>query len=163
MTRVEKGEVPLKSFKPSDVHPVLYVGQQNNNSPKANMQSTFVSKVESKNESKDNDQKVVDKKQENERLQSTKTIEVENKKEVESPQSMKPLKDMTVQEKIDYLTSRPKYIPHIPCLIVLKNENVIGYIKEKVNNTLLVDVSSNLTITVINIEEISDIFLYVNK
>ena len=160
----------MKENKQATTNPVLYISQPKLEYPSPKMQSNYISQMANKEQNEKKLELVVSQFEQKEEVKKG-SVQKEQKVVTEKTElnkepkkvTTKPLKEMTIDEKIAYLTNLPKYIPHIPCLIVLENENIIGYIKERVNNTILVDLAKALNITVINIEEILEIHLYVSK
>ncbi|WP_096155109.1 MULTISPECIES: CotO family spore coat protein [Bacillus] len=161
----------MKESKHVTTNPVMYIAQPNLNIPSPKMQNNFISEKMSTDKPKPvlvdedfveyNQENATDKEQEEVVLDKGKQLieGSESKKKV----ATKPLKEMTIDEKVIYLTNLPKYITHIPCLIVVENENIVGYIKERVNDTILVDLSTDLSLAVIDIKDIKEIHLYVRK
>ncbi|MDX5475390.1 MAG: spore coat CotO family protein [Bacillaceae bacterium] len=155
----------MKEKKQASTNPVLYIPQPKLQYSSPKMQTNYFS------QKKPVPKEVVDSVQKEnnviQKLKGTTALEQQEEKKGKKVKAKKmtskPLKEMSIDEKITYLTNLPKYIPHIPCLIVLENENIIGFIKEQLNNSILVDLAKEKTLKVIDIELIKEIHLYVSK
>ena len=159
----------MKEKKQASTKPVLYIAQPKLQYTSPKMQTNYFSQKKSAPEEivklvqKEN--KVIQKYKEKPVIEQQEEIKenIKSKKDKAKKVTSKPLKEMSIDEKITYLTNLPKYIPHIPCLIVLEKKYIIGFIKEQINNSILVDLANEKGLSVVDMETIKEIHLYVSK
>ncbi|MDF2607450.1 MAG: hypothetical protein K0S34_1646 [Bacillales bacterium] len=142
--------------------PLMYIVQPNLDIGTGRMQKSFITRKNNKVVQIDHDGKMTYEKANEAEKKAEKDAEVviskKDRREAtvaqvvqteEKPQAVvtgvrKPFKDMTVDEKINYLVNRPVYIPKIPCEVKTNDETFVGYVESYKNNVLTLVSNSDL-------------------
>ena len=138
-----------------DLKPLLYVAQPELPQAKLNVQQSFVLKskhvLSERKNTEDSSSSEIELK--NEPIEEEKPNEVKNKKSW----IKKPFREMSVEEKVNFMIHKPHYIPKVECRIKTIHDLFVGFISGYENNEVMVNISSNLTDIRIPIVEIESI------
>ncbi|MDF2946222.1 MAG: hypothetical protein K0S51_901 [Bacillales bacterium] len=142
--------------------PLMYIVQPNLDIGTGRMQKSFITKKNKNVVQIDHDgkmsyeqaaeaDKVAEKVSEKSRIKNNKQEATVAQVELTEEKSQaivtgvrKPFKDMTVDEKINYLINRPVYIPKIPCEVKTSDETFVGYVESYKNGVLTLVSNSDL-------------------
>ncbi|PFP29677.1 hypothetical protein COJ96_08255 [Bacillus sp. AFS073361] len=139
-------EVLSMSTKKSN-GPLLYIHQPFSRTPAMNMQDIFTAKQEllvdlekemPLNEENNNKEISLAKKEIGSKIENPSTKPHKNsqgtaskppqKRQLTSFKRVKPFKEMSIEERIEYLKNYPKVLPPAPCVFVTEENNYQGYL-----------------------------------
>ncbi|TMN23138.1 hypothetical protein FFL34_14360 [Lentibacillus cibarius] len=166
--RVEMGK------KQSAKSPLLYIQQPNIGTPKAPMQSRYMTPKQQRSREKwkkakkkatrpvdrgDSSKQVADDKQEEaEQIETTEmNEETEDETEQESEETRKQFKDMSLTERIDYFLNTPKHVPAMRCEIRTDERRYRGIITDYQDGTVFMRVGRRPAPMKIAFDTINDI------
>lgn len=131
----------MHSIKLNEEKPKLYITQPSLSNPTRTMQSYYHSGNE---ESETNEQ------------ESAQLLEEDNDT---TSSKKKSFSEMTIEEKIIYLSSQPFHAPKVNCQIVTRDKTLIGTIEDDEADTIRIKVGSRGKLTSISKEQIEEINL----
>ncbi|WP_040979711.1 CotO family spore coat protein [Oceanobacillus jeddahense] len=136
--------------------PLLYISQPRLQESTAPMQENYVGDY--RKQQKKNASQVPPKKKT--QLKDNKTLSSENTHAKDQQSSKKKFMEMTIAEKINYLTNRSEFAPPIKCEIMTASKKKYrGIIREKEKDTLFLQLYNRKNKVKIEIEDIENIQL----
>lgn len=85
------------------------------------------------------------------------SLEIESEGETNKTVSLKPFHKMTIEEKINYLLYKPRYLPEITCRFESMGKTVVGKLVSEENGLLKIRPRMQLEFVFMNKEEIISI------